>query len=390
MTTAPQPEDERRCRTQLLPIRDKTVPYGDDQTILEAFCTDGYCVVTGILTPKEVEAALHELWTSERLLGQFDRADPSSWARPDWPQQQGGGGGRNFLASSNVFLDAASWDLASNERLLRVQRLLFGRHDLRVAGLGRWGVMRPARDHPEWRTESSWLHWDQNCWREPDFLRVQAIVCLTDNTATSGGFACVPGFHRRYREWGERHPQGTVVVNGKVIDEKYGSGQPFPLPSDDPCQREVVRVVAPAGSAVLWDSRLPHQNFPNTDATAFRVVHYTMMDVRDDESVRELQKLLKQKRILMDLLNEEGPRFPHKLSPTGRFVHCLEDEPVSLEEALREFGVDNVDGLREAAKLVREAGALEEQGETAAAIQRHRRSVRLFPEIEEWHNAIFG
>jgi len=380
-----QQEDELHCTN--LRIRDKTVPYGDDQAILEAFQTDGYCVVTGILTQAELETMLNELWTSERLLGKFDRTDPSSWARPDWPQQQGG---RNFLASSNVYQDAASWDLASNEKLLHVQQLLFGRNDLMMAGLGRWGVMRPARDHPEWRTESSWLHWDQNCWTEPDFCRVQAIVCLTDSTATTGGFACVPGFQRHYREWGERHPQGSVVINGKVVDEMYGSGQPFPVPSDDPCQREVVRVVAPAGSAVLWDSRLPHQNVPNTDATVFRVVHYTNMIVRDDESVQERRRLLGQKRVLMDLLGEEGPRFPHKLSPTGRRVHCLEDEPVSLEEALQEFGVDDVDGLREAAKLVQEAGALEEQGETAAAIQRHQRSIRLFPEIEDWHNAIFG
>lgn len=289
-----------------------------------------------------------------------------------------------------LLLAAASWDIASNERLLRVQRLCYGRDDIMMSGLGRWGVMRPARDHPEWRTESSWLHWDQNPWTEPGFCRAQCIVCLTDNTATSGGFLCVPGFHRRFREWGEQHPPGSVVVDGKVINESYGDGQPFPVPRDDPCQQQVVRVLAPAGSAVIWDSRLPHQNFPNTDAAAFRVVHYAMMKVRDEGSARERRRLLTEKRILMDLLGEEGLRFPHRLSATGRLVHCLDDEPQSLDEALQEFGVDDADGLREATKLVREAGALEEAGDTAGAIRKHQQSMRLFPAIEDWHEAIFG
>jgi len=272
-----------------------------------------------------------------------------------------------------------------------VQQLLHRRRDIMMSDLGRFGVMRPIKGHPdEWRTDTSWLHWDQNRNTEPDYCHVQAIGCLTDNTASSGGFACVPGFQHQFSEGGEQHPLGSVQVHGKVINEAYGSGQPFSVPPQDPCQEHLVRVVAPAGSAVLWDSRLPHQNFPNTDATAFRVVHYTMMKVRDDESVKERRRLLNRKRILMDLFGEEGLRFPHKLSATGRFVHCLDEEPKSLEEALRKFGLDDAEGLREAAKLVQEAGELEEQGEMVAAIKKHQRSMRHFPAIEDWHEAIFG
>ena len=179
------------------------------------------------------------------------------------------------------------------------------------------------------------------------------------------------------------------MVNGKVLNETYGTGQPYPVPPNDPCQTRVVRVVAPEGSAVLWDSRLPHQNFPNTDAKAFRVVHYTMMQVWEKDVARERRRFLEQKRIIMDLLGQEGLRFPHRLSQTARTVNGLDDTPQTLEEALREFGVEDADALREAAKLVLEAGELEEKGETYEAIKRHQKSMRLFPDIEEWHNAIF-
>jgi hypothetical protein len=374
---------------QQAPVRDKSVPYGNDEAILEAFREDGYCVVTGVLTDGQVEAMVDELWSSERLLGRFDRHDPETWTGSLWPQQQTAGG-RNFLQSADVYQDCVSWDLAGNERLLRVQQLLYGRKDLMMCSLGRFGVMRPTKHHPEWRTDSSWLHWDQNPNTQPGFRKVQCVVCLTDSTPTTGGFECVPGFHRRFRQWGERHPAGSVVVDGRVVNETYGAGQPFPVPPDDPCRAEAVRVVAPAGSAVLWDSRLPHQNFPNTDGEAFRVVHYTNMMVREDEAVRHRQRLLHQKLVLMELTGQEGPRFPHNLSASARYVHCLDEAPKSLEELLEALDVQDADGLREAARLVHEAGELEERGETASAIQLHQRSMRLFPEIEQWHEVIFG
>lgn len=370
-----------------MPICDKNVPYGGDKAILEAVEKDGYCVVTDVLSREEVFEMSDEVWSSANLLGKFDRHDSTTWGDPSWPQQAGG---RNFLQSRNVFQDAISWDLDGNERLLHLQQLLYKEQAIMRCGNGRLGVMRPTREHPEWQTESSWLHWDQNPWTQPGFYKIQCIVCLTDSTATCGGFACVPGFHKRFRQWGQENPMGTLMVNEKLIDETYGDAQPFPVPSDDPCQCQVVRVLAPAGSAILWDSRIPHQNFPNTDDKAFRIVHYCNMKVWDEESARERRQLLTQKCILMELFNEEGPRFPHHLSQTARLVNCLDRTPQTLETMLEKCEVEDANGLREAARLVLEAGEAEERGETSEAIKKHRSSMRIFPEIEEWHNAIFS
>ncbi|KAL7555032.1 hypothetical protein ACHAWF_018613 [Thalassiosira exigua] len=268
---------------RILPCRDRSVSYGDDDAVLASFREDGYVVVTGVLSPAEVDAALDELWTSPNLLGKFDRDDPTTWSDPTWPQQDGG---RNFLSSRDAHADASNWDVSSSPRQLRVQKLLWGREDLIASGPGRWGVMRPSGVEPRWRTEAGWLHWDHNPWTKPGFSHVQAIVCLTDATPTSGGFACVPGFHRKFRMWGDDHPKGTLVVDGKAIDDSYGDGQPFPVPDDDPCQRDVVRVLAPAGSMILWDSRTPHQNVPNVDDRAFRVVLYCTWSSRPRRGMR--------------------------------------------------------------------------------------------------------
>ena len=260
-----------------------------------------------------------------------------------------------------------------------------------MSSLGRWGVMRPSGYNSQWKTESNWLHWDHNSWTKPGFSHVQAIICLTDSTPTSGGFACVPGFHKKFKHWGEAHPMGSLVVNGKTINETYGDGQPFPVPSDDPCQQEIIQALAPAGSMILWDSRLPHQNVPNIDNEAFRVVFYCNMVVATDTVLEERRKLLVQKRILMDLQKDSGSgnRFPHNLSELGNQVLGWTESTVELSEALCEFGIVDTEAFLKASRLVKEAGISEEEGDISTSIRKHQAALRAFPDIETWYNVIF-
>merc|ERR1712187_897437 len=178
--------------------------------------------------------------------------------------------------------------------------------------------------NPEWRTLDSWLHWDLNPWSQPGFGWVQAFACLSDQTQTSGGLLCVPGFQKRWRQWGADHEEGTVFVDGKQITREYGPGKPFPIPKDDPIQSEVVRVLAPRGSLVLWDSRLPHQNFPNTGED-FRVVMYLSFSHADQNLVEERKQELVKKVVVMRALDRIG-FWPQGLTSLGRVVTGSPDE----------------------------------------------------------------
>ena len=53
--------------------------------------------------------------------------------------------------------------------------------------------------------------------------------------------------------WSPQHGNGQV--GGKTITRDFGQGNPFPVPLDDPLQDEAVRICAPRGSLILWDSR---------------------------------------------------------------------------------------------------------------------------------------
>lgn len=144
-----------------------------------------------------------------------------------------------------------------------------------VVSVDRFGVMRPTKvkmngkegspadgggltERPDWRTSRNWLHWDQNPWTSPGFFAVQGLLCLSDGVPTSGGWVTVPGFHKEFSHWAQEHPEGSVPrLNKKTV--------PFPVPLGDEMQDRRVKVVVPRGGLLVWDSRMPHENFPNED-----------------------------------------------------------------------------------------------------------------------------
>jgi len=354
---------------------------------VSAFKTSGYVVVRDVLTSVEVSAALDELWNSKTLLGRAGTAirkdDSKTWGSSHWPQ---GNHGRNFLESVDPFKDRTCWELAQHPHVVHLMSLLYGGRVF-VDHVSRWGVMRPTEQHPEWRTDESWLHWDQNPWSNPEFKWVQAFACLTDQTSKTGGLLCVPGFHHRYREWGEAHPEGTVIVDGRRVTRDFGRGMPFPIPYDDPMQAEVNRILAPAGSLVMWDSRLPHQNFPNAGAD-FRVVHYLSFRPADPEAIEERRALLKRKWAVMciDGSAHEASVFPRGLTELGLEVLAAPKVQSRGEDNLEDMDPHLVEAIR----LTIQAGEAELQGDLPTSIKYFERAEKTYRDIGKWHDAIFG
>jgi len=156
-----------------------------------------------------------------------------------------------------------------------------------IVSVDRFGVMRPTKlrvkqhltdaqegnceqdaivDRPDWRTSRNWLHWDQNPWSNPLFFGVQGLLALSDGASSSGGFVTVPGFHHEFANWGEQHPEGS-------LPKRTAATVPFPVPLDDAMQSRRVKVLVPRGGLLAWDSRMPHENFPNEDSS-WRLAQY--------------------------------------------------------------------------------------------------------------------
>jgi len=385
MSTNKQPQHQVRP----LPCYDASVEFGDDAEIARHFNEHGFVVVSNVLAEDEVNAAVEELWTSPTLLGRnsaVSRDNPSSWTTEFWPQQDGG---KNFLESVDAFQDRSCWSLAGNPRVTHVFDLLLQQRGVDsgafLAKAPRWGVMRPTGRHPQWRTLESWLHWDQNPWSQPGFAGVQGFACLAPQTRTSGGFLCVPGFHKRWRQWGEENPEGTVCVDGRWITRDFGAYNPFPVPADDPLQRQVTRILAPKGSLLVWDSRLPHQNYPNTSDSEFRIILYLHFEAFSEELVSNRRDFLRRRAAVLCALNSEG-WWPRGLSEHARQSAGAPDQATMFE--LQTMLQEKPD-LVEAIRMTHQAGELELRGELESSVSMLRAALRRWPDIEAWHDVIF-
>src|SRR5690242_18027415 len=68
-------------------------------------------------------------------------------------------------------------------------------------------------------------------WRDYDITnKVQGLVALTDSKGPTGGYHCVPGMHKRIKDW--------VVAN----ESKKRSGGLINVPDDDPLRKEIEQV----------------------------------------------------------------------------------------------------------------------------------------------------
>lgn len=104
---------------------------------------------------------------------------------------------------------------------------------------------------------------------------VQCFVSLTDNLGpNTGGFEAAPGFHREFRAWAEngRRPSGGRAEEAASPPAHAPRPQPCVgeythlSPSHDRALMQRVRhVPVRAGSAVFWDTRIPHANAYRND-----------------------------------------------------------------------------------------------------------------------------
>jgi len=148
--------------------------------------------------------------------------------------------------------------------------------------------------------------------KEFGHMRVQGLVTLTDCPEERGGFHCVPGFHgERFFEWGNKNRDGYGE------DESIKTRNFVEVPDNDPMREQVVKVPMRCGSLLIFNSQLPHGNFPNI-SNQWRMVQYIKMLSCEDP--REFKPSLKYEKFK----NEEwlGSFEPSLL---GRYLLGIED-----------------------------------------------------------------
>lgn len=268
------------------------------EEILKFFKKYGFVIIRDVVARELVEGVVDDIWENylpSNTHPELRREDPSTWRYmlpspafwPDAEQRERQDDKwystfgskynvkRGFLGS-NMASSQATWDVRQHPNLHKAFSVILENRKLEVK-LDRYGLMRPTKlhvpgeggataveEHPEWRTEDRWVHWDQNPWLQPEFMGVQGILALSEHNEQTGGFHCIPGFVHEFKDWGARNIERKT--KGSLVD----------MPKDDPAVDRLLRACMPKGSLLIWDSRTPHGNYPN-DGFEWRMVMYVTM-----------------------------------------------------------------------------------------------------------------
>ena len=127
-----------------------------------------------------------------------------------------------------------------------------------------------------------WIHNDQQrIYR--DFCCVQGIVNFVNNDFEDGGLVLVEGSHTIFNEYMNKHPSSGIVWEPADMSDKLLS------------ERNLIKICAPAGHLILFDSRTFHCNvspFENSKMK-FRMCTYISMQPRNRATQKELEKRVK-------------------------------------------------------------------------------------------------
>lgn len=229
----------------------------------------GVVIIRDVLSSDQVDAAASEVFRAAGL-GNTPPQTLEQLERVDWDSVYGS---RYNRSKGFVGYEAPNSECAWRSRLApalhHVYSTLFGRKDL-MAKLDRFGMMRPTvfdnSDGNEifrkdWQTTGEWIHWDQNPWLEPEFVRIQGVLALSDHTDTTGGFHCIPSFCAHWQAWAAANEEYRMDADLVAV------------PTGDSMRPHLQRLPMRPGSVCLWDSRTPHGNFPN-EGRSWRVCQY--------------------------------------------------------------------------------------------------------------------
>lgn len=161
----------------------------------------------------------------------------------------GYGHGPNAHTMNNVFRYHDLWlDLAMNPRIVPLLKRIVG-IDVQVM------EMVCHCHHAGTGAHTAW-HRDWPAWTHPDHsLKAKAFYFLDDQTADMGCFSLVPGTHKL-----EEGPPRELYRDER-LEEMPG----------------LTKIVAPAGSVIVWDVLCWHTGLANASARDRRIVIYGYM-----------------------------------------------------------------------------------------------------------------
>eukprot|EP01118_Nematostelium_gracile_P005867 TRINITY_DN186_c0_g1_i2.p1 TRINITY_DN186_c0_g1~~TRINITY_DN186_c0_g1_i2.p1 ORF type:complete len:384 (-),score=76.41 TRINITY_DN186_c0_g1_i2:27-1028(-) len=260
-----------------------------DYTEVMSFLEEnGFIVFEKVLDAEEISLTKSKFWDFLEGLGSgIDRKRKDTWVNANWPNSFNNG----IISEHGIGQSKLSWYLRKHPNVRKIFSNIWGTESLLTSFDGGC-VFRPpirytGKDKTEdWSTNGGWYHVDQDYFVNSELECYQGFVTLLDADASSGGLVIVPKSQSKFSEYfskKEKHHSEFIRIPEDDLSPHFG---------------EPVLLGAPAGSMVIWDSRMVHCNSPpltkpRSQTEVIRMVMYICMLPKENAS----QGILKQRRL---------------------------------------------------------------------------------------------
>lgn len=269
--------------------------------------THGYAVIPCILTPEECSVFIAAVWTWLESLGLgITRDNVNSWAPKNWISMIHG-----IIKGYGIGQQEFMWNLRQHTNVVKVFQTLWNVTDV-VCSFDGMSLHRPKElvrslhsvtKRADVNKPTNWMHLDHT----PDnpHESVQSFVSLYENTSEDGCLLVYDGSHLLFSEFFSTRQGKQNWYKYTPEDHAWLQARGCPL----------VRVAAPQGSMVLWNSKTVHSSaFAMEDRVkpVMRMVLYVCMVPRWCVDLKTQQR--RRKMVIDGRTSSHSPIFT-KVNP---------------------------------------------------------------------------
>lgn len=256
---------------KMQPLRPRVFEKSNISAIIEHLNLEGYVVVKDYLDKEGCQKFTTQFfdYCEAAKLG-FDRMNRKTWTTKRLPTEGLGATQFNsgFLGIYHLPIqDDLRFDPNAENLWKALWSSKLGKEVELWTGFDRINFMPPTDNKISKQTKETFLHWDQNYLKNPDFMGLQAVLSITDCDLISGTFTCVPRSH--LTAFSTLNPKWAVKDKADMVN--------VPLTAE--IWNDRVALELKAGEICIWDSRLIHGNIPNRAPLngSFRLATYPRM-----------------------------------------------------------------------------------------------------------------
>ncbi len=260
----------------------------DPKTNLQKY---GYCVVEGVFTNKECKNTIDSIWKwLEGLDTGIKKNNKKTWSNKNWPISTKQGMIQHTLGHEEFM-----WKIREHKNVIKVFEKIFNTNKLLTSFDGAM-IGRPPETKYVQAPTTSWIHTDQDIIKniklkdvyQSSEYSIQGIATFEDCDDLDGSLFIGEKTHLMHND---------LFKNNK----KQPKGNWYMITKDDLAYLEkrkvkFVKVNAPKGSLILFDSRCFHSGYPSQkkrDEERFRYVIYVAMTPALRATKKDIEKKIK-------------------------------------------------------------------------------------------------